>query len=68
MSSFQLLVHNNSIEINVQTIDVPKTKLPNNINIGDQVIIDGDNISLDLEGTRKLRTEIDHLANELFEE
>lgn len=56
------------IEMNDQTIDVPKTKLPKDINIGDQVIIDGENIALDLEGTRKLRTEIDHLANELFEE
>lgn len=56
------------IEINDQTIDVPRKQLPKDINIGDQVIIDGENISFDFEGTKNLRTEIDKLANELFEE
>ncbi|MBO2537760.1 DUF3006 domain-containing protein [Rummeliibacillus suwonensis] len=56
------------IEIGDHTIDIPKSKLPINVNVGDQVMIDGKTITLDPEGTKKLRAEIDALADDLFEE
>ncbi|HWI50438.1 MAG TPA: DUF3006 domain-containing protein [Rummeliibacillus sp.] len=56
------------IEIDNCTIDIPKEKLPKEVNVGDQIIFDGDHITLDTEGTKKLKEEIDALADDLFEE
>ncbi|MGG0656227.1 DUF3006 domain-containing protein [Rummeliibacillus pycnus] len=56
------------IEIKNNTIDVPKAKLPKEANVGDQIIINGDCITLDIEGTKRLREEINALADDLFEE
>lgn len=56
------------IELEDHTIDLPKEKLPSGIQIGDQIIIDGESITIDSDGTKKLRTEIDALADDLFEE
>ncbi|WP_397538390.1 DUF3006 domain-containing protein [Rummeliibacillus pycnus] len=56
------------IEIENSTINIPRKKLPKEVNVGDQIIIDGDHIALDTEGTKKLRAEIDTMADDLFEE
>jgi len=56
------------IELEHSTIDIPKGKLPKEAHVGDQIIIDGDHITLDVENTKKIREEIDALAKDLFEE
>lgn len=56
------------IEIEDSTIDVPRKKLPFNAQIGDQLIIDGNHITIDKKATKKLRKDIDALADDLFEE
>lgn len=48
--------------------DIPKKKLPKDSNVGDMLIFDGDSITIDKAGTDKLRTEIEDLMKELFEE
>ncbi|MBT2732610.1 DUF3006 domain-containing protein [Carnobacterium sp. ISL-102] len=46
----------------------PKKKLPEGSEVGDLLIFDGDSITIDKAGTDKLRTEIEALIKELFEE
>ena len=48
--------------------DIPKNKLPKNSKVGDVLIFNGNSISIDKDGTDKLRTEIEDLMKELFEE
>jgi hypothetical protein len=55
------------IETEGRTIDVPVARLPQKAKAGDVVIIDGDNFHLDRAETRKRKTEIDTLMDELFE-
>jgi hypothetical protein len=55
------------IEIEGSTIDVPKARLPRKAKAGDVVIIDGDDLRLDHAETKKRKTEIDTLMDELFE-
>ena len=48
--------------------DIPTSQLPENCEVGDLLIFDRDSITIDKTGTNKLRTEIDDLMKELFEE
>ncbi|MCM3316554.1 DUF3006 domain-containing protein [Rummeliibacillus stabekisii] len=56
------------IEIDGVTVDYPKKILPKDVQVGDLLIIENDTISIDAEGAKQLKTEIDNLADELFEE
>lgn len=56
------------IEIDGVTVDYPKKILPKDVQVGDLLIIENDTISIDVEGAKQLKTEIDNLADELFEE
>lgn len=55
------------IETEGTTIDVPKARLPHDAKVGDTVIIDGEDIRVIPEDTKKRKREIDALMNELFE-
>lgn len=48
--------------------DIPKSSLPKGAKVGDMLIIGRDGITISKEGTEKLRTEIDDLMEELFED
>ncbi|OMC83374.1 DUF3006 domain-containing protein [Viridibacillus sp. FSL H8-0123] len=48
--------------------DIPKSKLPNGVKPGDMLRFEGDSITIDHEGKKKLAKEIEDLANELFED
>lgn len=56
------------IEFETEMRDIPKNKLPKNSEVGDLLIFDGESITVDKAGTNKLRTEIEDLMKELFEE
>ncbi|MGX9134481.1 DUF3006 domain-containing protein [Rummeliibacillus sp. JY-2-4R] len=56
------------IEIEDHTIEIPKEKMPNSANVGDLIIINGDSITVDEMGTKKLKEEIEDLAEDLFED
>lgn len=56
------------IEFETEMRDIPKNKLPKNSDVGDMLTFDGDSITIDKAGTDKLRTEIEDLMKELFEE
>lgn len=56
------------IEFETEMRDVPRKKLPQNSEVGDLLIFDGESITIDKAGTNKLRTEIEDLMKELFEE
>ncbi len=56
------------IEIEDHTIEIPKEKMPKNAQVGDLVLLDGDSIAVDPIGTKKLKKEIEALAEDLFEE
>jgi hypothetical protein len=55
------------IETAGTTIDVPKDKLPRKAKVGDTVIVDGEHVHLDGVETKKRKTEINTLMDELFE-
>ncbi|MGE7661324.1 DUF3006 domain-containing protein [Peribacillus sp. NPDC097197] len=48
--------------------DFPKSALPRDAKIGDVLIINGDEITISNENTKRLRKEIDDLMDELFED
>lgn len=48
--------------------DFPKSALPRDAKIGDVLIINGDEITISTENTKRLRKEIDDLMDELFED
>lgn len=48
--------------------DFPKSALPRDAKIGDVLIINGDEITMSNENTKRLRKEIDDLMDELFED
>lgn len=48
--------------------DFPKSALPRDAKIGDFLIINGDEITISNENTKRLRKEIDDLMDELFED
>ncbi|UQW96088.1 DUF3006 domain-containing protein [Rummeliibacillus sp. G93] len=56
------------IEIDGVTVNYPKKLLPKEVQVGDLLIIENDTISIDADGTKRLKIEIDNLADELFEE
>lgn len=56
------------IEFGEEMRDIPKNKLPKNSEVGDLLVFDGDSITIDKDGTNKLRAEIEDLMKELFEE
>lgn len=56
------------IEFDDEMKDIPKSQLPEGAEVGDMLIFNGDQISIDYEGRNKLAKEIEDLANELFEE
>lgn len=56
------------VEFGEEMRDIPKTILPKDSDVGDLLIFDGTSIIIDKAGTDKLRTEIEDLMKELFEE
>ncbi|MFJ8262738.1 DUF3006 domain-containing protein [Rummeliibacillus sp. NPDC094406] len=48
--------------------DIHKSLLPKQATVGDMLVFNGDQISIDYEGKNKLAKEIEDLANELFED
>lgn len=56
------------VEFGEEMRDIPKNILPKDSDIGDLLIFDGDSITIDKAGTDELRTEIEDLMKELFEE
>ena len=48
--------------------DFPKSALPRDAKIGDVLIINGDEITISNENTKRLRKEINDLMDELFED
>lgn len=50
------------------TLDYPKHLLPSNAAVGDVIKIDGNQFTIDKEETKKRRTEIEGLMDELFED
>ena len=48
--------------------DMPKNKLPKEATVGDVLVFNGDQITIDQKGTKKLKQEIDDLMDELFED
>lgn len=48
--------------------DFPKSALPRDAKIGDVLFINGDEITISNEKTKRLRKEIDDLMDELFED
>ncbi|GAB6436727.1 MULTISPECIES: DUF3006 domain-containing protein [Bacillus] len=55
------------IEMNNETIDVPKSKLPSTAKEGDVLIIEDNKFTIDKNETNKRRREIQDLMNKLFE-
>ena len=56
------------IEINGETKDFSKTMLPNDVQVGDVVLIDGDKISIDKEETKQRKERIKKLLDEVWED
>lgn len=56
------------VEFGEEMRDVPRKNLPKNSEVGDLLIFDGEVVTIDKEGTNKLRMEIEDLMKELFEE
>lgn len=56
------------VEFGEEMRDVPRKNLPKNSEVGDLLIFDGGVVTIDKEGTNKLRMEIEDLMKELFEE
>lgn len=56
------------IEFGEEMRDVPRKQLPKNCDVGDLLIFEGNSITIDKSGTNNLRTEIEDLMKELFEE
>lgn len=56
------------VEFDFEMRDIPKKLLPEDSNVGDMLVFDGDSIRIDKAGTDKLRTEIEDQMKELFEE
>ena len=56
------------VEFDNEMKDIPKSQLPKNAEVGDVLIFDGNQITVDKDSTKKLAEEIEALANELFEE
>ncbi len=47
-------------------IDIPKDKIPADAKEGDILVIEGDSIKIDTEGTAKRKKVIDDLMNDLW--
>jgi len=56
------------VEFDSEMRDIPKNMLPKGSDVGDLLIFDSDSITIDKAGTDKLRTEIEDLMKDLFEE
>ena len=56
------------IEFDDEMKDMPKNKLPKEATVGDVLVFNGDQITIDQKGTKKLKQEIDDLMDELFED
>jgi len=56
------------IEFDEEMKDVPKTQLPKGVKVGDVLLFDGGQIKIDKSETAKLKSEIEDLMNELFED
>lgn len=56
------------IEFADEMQDMLKKELPSGIKIGDVIIFEGGDIRIDCEARRKLESEIEQLADELFED
>jgi hypothetical protein len=49
-------------------VDIEKSKLPKNAEVGDVIILENGHFRVDKEETDKRRKEIEDLMNELFED
>lgn len=56
------------VEFDEEMKDIPITKLPKGVNVGDVLLFDGNKITIDKKETSKLKNEIDELMDELFED
>ncbi|WP_409304698.1 DUF3006 domain-containing protein [Peribacillus sp. SCS-155] len=56
------------IEIDGETQDFPRSKIPKNAEVGDVLLFDGDKITVSKEETEKLRKEIEELMNDVWED
>jgi hypothetical protein len=55
------------IELNGETMEIPKESLPGDIKVGDAIIIENGVVRLDRSETAKRKKEIQQLMDELFE-
>jgi Protein of unknown function (DUF3006) len=53
---------------NGKMVDIEKSKLPKNAEVGDVIILENGHFRVDKEETDKRRKEIEDLMNELFED
>lgn len=51
-----------------KTIDIERSKLPENADVGDVIILENGHFRVDKQETNKRRKEIEDLMNELFED
>lgn len=56
------------VEFDDEIKDIPKSKLPKEVNVGDVLLFDGDKMTIDKNETKKLKKEIEDLMDELFED
>lgn len=56
------------VEFDEEMKDIPKSKLPKGVKVGDVLIFDGDKVTVSKEETDNLRKEIEDLMDELFED
>ncbi|AOZ94914.1 DUF3006 domain-containing protein [Paenibacillus crassostreae] len=56
------------IEFNGQTEDILKAKLPTDVKIGDTLLFNDNEISIDTADTKNREKEIQELMDELFED
>lgn len=56
------------VEFGEEMRDIPRSELPENVEVGDMLIFDGESVTIDKAGTEKLRAEIEALMDELFED
>lgn len=56
------------VEFDDEMKDIPVKQLPKGANVGDLLIFNGNQISIDTIGTKKLQQEIEELMEELFED
>ena len=56
------------VEFDGEMMDIPKNKLPKEANVGDVLVFNANQISIDTIGTKKLKQEINDLMDELFED